>query len=211
MGVTKQTLAINSRSLPSDLLDRIYPVGSIYISMNSVDPSELFGGSWIPLNEGRVLIGANETYVAGSKGGETTHTLTIAEMPTHNHAGTYSGSGTISAAGAHTHTRGSMNITGKLYSSDCAPFTFNATTEGAFYLTDSKRTFVYNRTNADRYAPNQGSLGFSAANNWSGNTSSDGAHTHTFTVSGSVNNQGSNTPHNIMQPYLAVYMWYRES
>lgn len=210
MGVTKQTLAINSRSLPSDLLDRIYPVGSIYISMNSVDPAELFGGSWIPLNEGRVLIGANETYSAGSKGGETTHTLTIAEMPTHNHAGTYSGSGTTSSAGAHTHTRGTMNITGKLGVSR----TFSTqnglgeSSDGAFY---TQGVSGYNMMGANTGSSQVYRFMFDASRNWSGNTSSNGAHTHTFSVSGSVNNQGSNTPHNIMQPYLAVYMWYRES
>lgn len=29
-----------------NILDMIYPVGSIYLSVNNVDPSTLFGGAW---------------------------------------------------------------------------------------------------------------------------------------------------------------------
>ena len=70
-----------------------YPVGSVYMSFNNTDPGRLFGGTWQPLNEGRVLICANSTYTAGSTGGESTHKLTVNEMPSHNHGGKFSGSG----------------------------------------------------------------------------------------------------------------------
>lgn len=71
-----------------------YPVGSIYMSVNSTSPATLFGGTWEALDEGRVLIGCNATYPAGSIGGEFEHTLTVDEMPSHNHViNTYSGTG----------------------------------------------------------------------------------------------------------------------
>lgn len=71
----------------SDLLTMIYPVGSIYMSTSNVSPESFLGGKWRALDEGRVLIGANNTYAAGSKGGEVEHTLTVGEMPSHDHQG----------------------------------------------------------------------------------------------------------------------------
>lgn len=63
---------------------RAYPVGAIYISYNSTDPGDLFGGSWTQL-ENRFLLGAGTTYAARSMGGEATHTLTTSEIPDHWH------------------------------------------------------------------------------------------------------------------------------
>lgn len=69
----------------SSIIDIVYPVGSIYMSVNAADPSTLFSGtSWEKL-EGRFLLGSNSTYKPGSTGGEATHTLTYNEMPQHTH------------------------------------------------------------------------------------------------------------------------------
>ena len=65
------------------LLD-IYPVGSIYMSVNSVDPGTLFGGTWERIKD-RFLLAAGDSYGAGATGGEAMHTLTIDEMPSHTH------------------------------------------------------------------------------------------------------------------------------
>ena len=64
--------------------DKIYPIGSIYMSVNSTNPSTLFGGTWEQLKD-RFLLGAGNTYPSGSTGGEATHKLTIEEMPKHRH------------------------------------------------------------------------------------------------------------------------------
>lgn len=66
------------------ILDNVYPVGSIYLSVNSTNPKNLFGGTWEQI-QGRFLFGMNSSYPAGSTGGEITHKLTAAEMPTHAH------------------------------------------------------------------------------------------------------------------------------
>lgn len=66
------------------ILDNVYPVGSIYMSVNSTNPKNLFGGTWEQI-QGRFLFGMNSSYPAGSTGGEITHKLTAAEMPTHAH------------------------------------------------------------------------------------------------------------------------------
>lgn len=66
-------------------VDDIYPVGSIYMSVNSTNPRNLFGGTWTQLKD-RFLLGAGSTYTNGSTGGEASHTLTVSEMPSHSHA-----------------------------------------------------------------------------------------------------------------------------
>lgn len=74
-----------------------YPVGSIYLSVTDANPAALFGGTWERIG-GRFLLGADSTYAAGSTGGEATHTLTVDEMPRHNHE-----IDNLNAAGNATH------------------------------------------------------------------------------------------------------------
>lgn len=66
------------------LLDELYPIGSIYMSVNSANPNTLFGGTWEKIKD-RFLLASGDTYIAGDVGGEATHTLTINEMPKHKH------------------------------------------------------------------------------------------------------------------------------
>lgn len=69
------------------LIDRIYPVGSIYISTSSTfNPQNVWGGTWRKTADGRCLIGANDTYPLGSTGGEERHYLSGNEMPPHGHS-----------------------------------------------------------------------------------------------------------------------------
>lgn len=68
----------------NNVIDMIYPIGSIYMSVNDTDPSMLFSGEWEQIKD-RFLLCAGDTYVNGSIGGEATHKLTIDEMPTHTH------------------------------------------------------------------------------------------------------------------------------
>lgn len=63
-----------------------YPVGSIYMSISSsFNPNTSFGGTWSKIGEGQCLIQAGNTYTLGSTGGESTHKLTVDEMPRHAH------------------------------------------------------------------------------------------------------------------------------
>ena len=66
------------------MLDNVWPVGSIYMSVNSTNPGTLFGGTWTQL-QNRFLLGAGSSYTNGATGGEATHTLTTNEMPSHKH------------------------------------------------------------------------------------------------------------------------------
>ena len=80
------TLKINN----TNIFDLIYPVGSIYISVNSTNPKVLFGGTWEQI-QGKFLLGMSSSYPAGSSGGESEHTLTTAEIPDHTHSFKYTG------------------------------------------------------------------------------------------------------------------------
>ena len=79
---------IYSRALSSLILEAVYPVGSIYMSVNSTSPATLFGGTWTQL-QNRFLIGASSTYLHGTTGGAATVKLTTDQMPRHNHDGVY--------------------------------------------------------------------------------------------------------------------------
>lgn len=67
--------------------DVIYPIGSIYISVDNTSPQTLFGGTWEKI-EGRFLLGTNSNYTLNSTGGAATVTLTAAQsgMPAHSHS-----------------------------------------------------------------------------------------------------------------------------
>lgn len=68
----------------ADLLQLVYPVGSIYISAGNVSPQTFLGGTWQPV-EDVFLLAAGSLYPAGSTGGEAAHTLSQEEMPRHYH------------------------------------------------------------------------------------------------------------------------------
>ena len=66
-------------------VDLLYPVGSIYLSIKSKNPGEIFGGVWERIAKGHTLVGVdeNDTDFSSSEkiGGEKEHTLTIKELP----------------------------------------------------------------------------------------------------------------------------------
>lgn len=98
----------NSKIGASDLLDLVYPVGSIYLSVGSTAPSTLFGGTWTQIKD-TFLLGSGDDYDLGDTGGEATHTLTIAEMPSHDHvlrASYYSSGGVAETVSYGSQTTG---------------------------------------------------------------------------------------------------------
>ena len=193
-----------SGSLVSDLLNKVYPVGSIYMSAVNVSPASFLGGTWQAIEQGRMLMAAGSSWQAGTTGGAAYHALTVQEMPAHDHsavetaagghthgastgsagahshsgstnnAGNHYHTGTTNGAGSHSHTRGSMNITG----------TFDGNVDddnkggksGAFYTTGRP---IY-RANGDDTG---GVIGFDASRSWTGSTSTNGSHTHSYSTS----------------------------
>ena len=95
-----KSITTTKRVTPNqDTIDLIYPVGSIYMSVTNTNPNAIFGGSWEQLKD-RFLLGAGNSYSNGSVGGEKLHTLTIDEMPGHNHEVARCGYGSITGDNA---------------------------------------------------------------------------------------------------------------
>ena len=86
----------------------MYPVGSIYMSTSSTNPSTYFGGTWVAWGSGRVPVGINTSdsnfNTVEKTGGASAVTLTTSQMPSHTH--TTGSSTTTNSAGGHTHNIG---------------------------------------------------------------------------------------------------------
>ena len=81
---------ITAKTLNTDILQTVYPVGCIYTSTASTNPNTLFGfGSWSAFGAGRVLVsldsGDTSFDTVEETGGAKTHTLLTTEIPSHTH------------------------------------------------------------------------------------------------------------------------------
>lgn len=180
-----------------------FPVNSIYISTVGKSPSYYWPGTtWIAFAMGRCLIGAGTAdsgtvYTAGEKLGEEKHRIQPVEMPIHSHTGT------TSVAGNHSHNRGNMEISGSFGGDDAlrgqqglpAP-------AGAFYPGGLAHYDADSEYNSDEDGV---VIEFRASRTWTGNTSTNGEHTHTFTTASA----GGGEAHNNLQPSIVVYIFRR--
>lgn len=92
------------------LLDLVYPIGSIYISANNVNPSEFLGGNWQQITD-KFLLAAGSKYTAGSVGGSATKTISKANLPNYtlysaSHSHTFTGT-----AASHNHSVSNIQYT----------------------------------------------------------------------------------------------------
>ena len=174
--------AIESLVPMQRLIDLIYPVGSIYMSVNSTSPADLFGGTWEAMPAGRVLLaqGTSEwgvEYKAGSTGGEHEHKLSVGEIPQ------FTPTGTLSSA-ALTGYQNFWSVTWN----DGGPL-------GGASGIISQST----------YDGTPGWVGASTGSQKPGRSSINASHAHKLTFE----SIGGGSAHNIMQPYLSVFMWKR--
>lgn len=184
----------------------MYPVGSIYMSANNTDPGELFGGTWERWGKGRVPVGLNESdtdFATSEKtGGAKTHTLTTAQIPSHNHSIGHTHTtpnSTTTSNGWHGHTTAATTLTN--------PIKVSGTTIGWATLNQA--------------GTNRGGMTSTVRENINisiPSLSVNGAGSHTHTVNGVTTNSqststsgnaGSGNAHNNLQPYITCYMWKR--
>ena len=215
-----------------EIVDFIYPVGSLFISTTSTKPSAYLGGTWERWGQGRMPISVSDTdsdfNAANKTGGEKTHTLLTAEMPSHSHAKgtlatsdsgshTHNTSGTASSAGGHEHS-----VSGTAASAGA--HTHKGYYNNTFTKSSSKTGAVFSKT--DNKVNSSADVARSAGSHKhdvSGTASSAGAHehsvsgtaasagSHSHTVSGSTASAGNGNAHNNMPPYITCYMWRRTS
>lgn len=177
------------------MVDLIYPVGSIYLSANAVNPGTLFGGTWSRIT-GRFLLAANDTsYVLGSSGGSSTKSLSVSEMPSHSHgisidnAGQHNHTANTASNGAHTHTitvQSNGAHTHTLAAANVSTSSAGAHTHSGLALENGAHTHrvTYAQTtisngNAASVAGHTHSVTFPKTTISNGSAASAGAHTHT--------------------------------
>ena len=200
----------------------IYPVGSVYTSVDPTSPATLFGGTWAVFGEGRALVGYKsgdgDFGTAEGTCGAKTHTLTESEMPSHTHV-----------QDSHGHTQNSHTHT---INHDHGSFT--SSSNGSHYHElwwGQDRPISLSGNNAGSYGVYSSSgyrTGYSSGSVYRGATNAAAAGTHTHSInppsfsgsSGSTtaaNNSttatnqstGGDGAHNNIQPSITVYMWKR--
>lgn len=204
------------------LLDLIHPIGTLYWTSKAPsangDPNVLFGGTWVQIKD-RFILAAGDTYSNGTTGGEATVTLTVNQMPSHNHGGStgsggvdhthgmdhrhYTGNGdaytpaagSTGGAGGHSHSVNGIgsSVNGFIFIGGPAVGSAPVDTN---QVEDHSHSWGAWSTNA-RYIGNEGVY----------RSSTDGAsayaHTHSITTA------GGDQPHNNMPPYVVKYCWER--
>lgn len=166
-------------------IDQIYPVGSLYFSVNDIDPGTLFGGIWSRIQD-KFLLCAGETYAAGTTGGSTTSgepsnnisgstAITIAQMPAHNH--------------------GNKTLTGDAWNLAYQASNVQVSVSGIVTRRTAKEGVGYAGSTGSNQ---QDGIHIDASHTHNTQGSGEG-HTHTL----------SSHTHETMPPYLAVYVWQR--
>lgn len=177
----------------AQILDIVYPVGSIYLSTSAVSPQTFLGGTWESI-EGRFLLCADSSHEAGTTGGSND-----AVVVSHSHsassgsatpgvtvesAGGHSHTGTAASAGSHSHDAEADSAGSHSHSISGGSHTHTASTNNTGGHTHAYPFYSY-RTNptpegwdtSSRFVVQSGGIRSSG-----GATSSNGSHSHSVTV-----------------------------
>ncbi len=199
--IEKLTTIVNS--INTSMLSKTYPVGSIYISTNSTNPSSIFGGTWERYGTGRTLVGVNTSdanfNTVSKTGGSTTfnnsHTHTVSS---HTH--------TINS---HVHTIAAHKHLQTIGANDSFIYALYGAEGGL-----SGREII--TTKNYRFNPSNGILSetkeslYYTSEAGGGNTNGSGVLTTNGNAQQTTGTSGSSTQ-SLLQPYITVYMWKRVS
>lgn len=191
-------------------LNKVYPVGSIYMSVNSTNPSTLFGGTWALWGSGRVPVSVNTSdtnynlpeKTGGSSSVNLAHTHTVA-----NHSHGMSHTHTVNS---HAHTTAGHALTVAQMPAH-SHFVQTSWTKGGgtpVKIAGAEKGENYNGTS--NYTGSQGS----GSAHSHGNTGNSSPATNTGTKTSTDNSSPATTSSlsssvSLLQPYITCYMWKR--
>ena len=176
----------NIKTLKATMVDTIYPVGAIYMSVDSTSPASLFGGEWTQLKD-RFLVGAGNSYAVNATGGATTVAHTHTYSHTHGVPGV-----------SHSHTNGTL----------LACITFDAQTGIATRWTTARGGYTATGLKKATQVVSNNSAWWSEATEVNGTTAATTPGAATTNSQSATTTSGASDTNN-MPPYLAVYMWKR--
>lgn len=174
------------KPLVDALLELIYPVGSIYMTVDKDrDPAAFLGGTWERWGQGRVPVGVDENDTifkkAEEKGGEKEHQLITSEMPNHRHKGQYSAT--------NTYTDHAQTPTDP-------PSPVILVDQGTREVEVQYNVVKDNVSSVPYHSSGSGPI-------------NDIFYSYKVTSTYGVADDGGDIPHNNLQPYITCYMWKR--
>ena len=212
-------------SMENSMLDKIYPVGSIYMSTTYSTIEEVenaIGGEWEKYAQGRTIIGEGigtdsnglvKTFENNATDGEYTHTLSSNEIASHTHSipslsGTTGSTGsgyslhhtcqtkTTSSSGSHSHS---------LYKQ-----VDNNSGTSLYVGGGNSSVVIYYKTDNSTTTLSAGAHTHTYPDCYLDSLSGVQSHSHTFsTGTSTTGSTGENTAHNNMEPYIVTYIYKR--
>ena len=173
------------KPLVDALLELIYPVGSIYMSVNDTNPATFLGGTWVRWGQGRVPVGVKEDdddfKTPEKEDGEKKHQLITSEMPNHRHKGQYSAT--------NTYTDHAQTPTDP-------PSPVIMVDQGTREVEVQYNVVKDNVSSTPYHSSGSGPI-------------NDIFYSYKVTSTYGVADDGGDIPHNNLQPYITCYMWKR--
>ena len=208
-------------NIENSMLDKIYPVGSIYMTTTYSTTEEVtnaIGGEWEKYAQGRTIIGegtdeSGYIYQSGQKGGNKSVTLSSSNIPSLSVTGTTNSTGngysigygstnrTTSSNGDHNN-RINIGFNQNGYNYNIPKSIYLVWNTGVKYT----NSVISNQNSTSWYTLNSGAHTHTVSDYYANSISGVAAHTHTFTGNYTNNNVSAISTES---PYVVTYMYRR--
>ena len=206
---------ITNSTFKTALLNFCYPVGSLYWSSKSTNPSTLFGGTWVQIKDRFVLACGDIYKTVDETGGASSVTLSVSNMPSHSHSFTPSGEVSSHSHGLNNHTH---SFEGSATHNHNVAFSTSTLTSCVYYFEGQNRGVRGNSPSSSAGREHTDATGRlitdSKTITISGTTGGAGGNTGSTTPTfrgygGTTSPEGSGTSFSILPPYVVKYCWER--